>query len=388
MNQGRYVFAQLNSFLPQRVFDRIVEKYEGNYKVRHFTCWNQMMCMMFGQLSSRESLSDLVLGINAHKAKAYHLGFGIGVSKSNIAKANEKRDYRIYEDFAYQLISQAREKCVAETLFAMEIKGNVYAFDSSTIDLCLSVFWWAKFRKAKGAIKLHTLFDVKTGIPSFMYISNALSHDVHGMDQLIYEMGSYYIFDRGYVDFERLYTIEQSKAFFVVRAKDNLHFKRVYSSKCDKRTGVCSDQSGKLVGYYSAKDYPALIRRVRFYDAENKRYFVFLSNNFKQKPEEIALLYKHRWRVELFFKWIKQHLKIKSFWGTVPNAVKTQVYIAIITYTLVALIKHDLKTKLTCYEILQILNVSLLDKTPLNELLTNIYSQDVKELNCNQLSLF
>lgn len=388
MNKGKFVFAQVTSFLPQRIFDRYVEYYNGNHRVRHFSCWNQMMCMMFGQLSSRESLSDLVVSINAHAGKSYHLGFGRGISKANIAKANEKRDWHIYADFAYYLIDQARRYCLSDIDFQVAFDGHVYAFDSTTIDLCLNVFWWAKFRKQKGAIKLHTLYDIKTSIPCFVHITNGSTNDINGMDALDYETGGMYIFDRGYVDFERLYAITMHKAFFVVRAKANLCFKRVYSNECKNENGIRCDQIIKLTGYYQAKDYPEKLRRVKFYDAENNRIFVFLTNNLDLKAEEIAMLYKYRWSIELFFKWIKQHLKVKSFWGTSSNAVKTQVYIAIITYTLVAIIKSKLKIQRPNYEILQILSISLLDKTPLNELLKNKEPLNINVVNCKQLSIF
>jgi len=388
MNQGKFAFAQVSSFLPQRVFDRIVEVYNGNYRVRHFTCWNQMMCMMFGQLCSRESLSDLVISINAHFTKTYHLGFGKGISKANIAKANEIRDWRIYADFAYYLIDQARGCCSSDIDFQVVFKGPVYAFDSTTIDLCLSIFWWAKFRKQKAAIKLHTLYDIKTSIPCFVHVTNGLTNDVNGMDALDYETGSMYIFDRGYVDYKRLFRIDGHEAFFVVRAKRNIRFNRIYSHKCNKVNGVRCDQTIKLSGFYQTRDYPKKMRRVKFYDTENNRMFVFLTNNFDLKAEDIAMLYKHRWKIELFFKWIKQHLKIKSFWGTSANAVKTQLYIAIITYTLVAIIKSKLKIERSNYEIPQILGVSLMDKSPLNELLKNEYPLNENVVDYKQLSIF
>lgn len=387
MNQGKYVFSQLTDLLPSRVFDRCVSHYQGNRWVKHFTCWNQLLCMMFGQLTGRESLRDLLVSISAHRVKFYHLGFGKNISRSNLANANEQRDYRIYEQFAYTLIAEARKCCLDDIDFNVATKGSVYAFDSTVIDLCLSVFWWAKFRKTKAAIKLHTLYDVKTSIPSFVHITNAATHDVHGLDYLVYEIEGFYILDRAYVDFERLYTIHQSRAYFVTRAKANFRFTRMYSNKHDKSTGIRCDQIVKLFGYKSAKSYPEKLRRVKYYDSKEQRVFVYLTNNFELLPQEIALLYKYRWRVELFFKWIKQHLKIKSFWGTTPNAVKTQVYIAIITYTLVAIVKSKLKLKRSTYEILQILSVSLLGKTPLNELLTNQIHRDVKEQNPNQLKL-
>lgn len=390
MNQDKYVFAQVTSFLPQRVFDRFVTTYKGNYRVRHFTCWNQLLCMMFGQLCNRDSLRDLIIGIEAHPSKHYHLGFGPGVSRSNLANANEKRDYRIFEQFAYDLIAQARKCCIVDSDFNLSITGNVYAFDASVIDLCLNVFWWAKFRKNKGAIKLHTLYDVKTSIPTFIHITTGSVHDVHGLDVLVYEQDGYYILDRGYVDFKRLYIIHQHKAFFVTRAKDNTQLQRVYSSKVDKSTGVLCDQIVKLTGVKTKHHYPEKLRRIKYFDKEQQRTFVFLTNNFSLKATDIAMLYKYRWKVELFFKWIKQHLKIKTFWGTSMNAVKIQVYIAIITYCLIAIIKSKLKLEKSNYEILQILGISLFDKTQLNQLLSNNINQDVKGQDCNQLkfSLF
>lgn len=388
MNHGKYVFAQVVEFLPERAFDTCVARYKGNHYIKHFTCWNQLLCMMFGQLSNRESLSDLVLCIGSHQSKAYHLGFGTGISKNNLAKANERRNWRIYADFAYVLIAQARKCCLPNDEINLTFEGNVYAFDASVIDLCISVFWWAKYKKTRGAIKLHTLFDIKTSIPTFIHITEAAVHDVNAMDNLVYENGSFYIFDRGYVDYERLYKIHTARAFFVVRAKSNLKFKRIYSNECDKTKGVKCDQIIKFLHFYAVKDYPEKIRRIKYYDKETKLTFVFLTNNMDLPALEIALLYKYRWQVELFFKWIKQHLRITVFWGTSENAVKIQVYIAVITYTLVAMVKAKLKTPLTTYEILQILSLSLLDKTPINELLRVPYLQSTKDANCNQLNLF
>jgi len=346
------------------------------------------MCMMFGQLSNRESLSDLALTINAHTGKFYHLGFGKGISKPNLAKANEKRDWNIYQEYAYHLIGVARNVCLTENENNFSFSNAVYAFDSSTIDLCLSVFCWATFRRAKGAVKLHAQYDVRTSIPVFIDVSAASVHDVNAMDKISYEPGSFYIFDRGYLDFKRLYFIHESKSFFVIRAKNNLKFERQYSSPIDKTTGVRCDQIGILTVFYSAKGYPEKIRRIKFYDEEQKRNFVFLTNNLDIKSEEIAEIYKHRWKIELFFKWIKQHLRITTFWGRTENAVKTQVYIAIITYTLIAIIKEKLKSSYSTYEILQILGTSLLDKTPINQLLQKKNNQDVKEHLYKQLKIF
>ena len=384
MNQGKYVFAQIVEFLPQRVFDRFVEKYDGNKYVKHFSCWNQLLCMLFGQLTNRDSLRDLIVALDAHSSKSYHLGFGISVTRSNLAKANETRNSKIFEAFAYHLIAIARKK---RANIDFEIKGKIYAFDSSTIDLCLSVFWWATFRKAKAGIKLHTLFEITTQIPAFVHITPATVNDMKAMDYLVYEQNAFYIFDRGYVDYTRLYKITVHSAFFVIRAKSNLKFNRMYSSKIDKSTGVLCDQIGKLNGFYVSKQYPVKMRRVKFYDKETKRTFVFLTNNFHVTTDQVALLYKNRWQIELFFKWIKQHLKIKSFWGTSENAVRIQIYSAIITYCLVAIIGKELKIDRSTYEILQVIGISLLDKTPVNELFANKDYKDVKELDCKQLSL-
>lgn len=384
MNQGKYIFAQLTDFLPRRVFDKIVSRHHGNKYVRTFTCWNQMLCMVFGQLTSRDSMRDLLLSLEAHKSKYYHLGFGSTITRRNLGKANEKRSYKIFEDFAYVLIQEARKSCYRSD-FEINVEGNVYAFDSSTIDLCLSVFWWAEFRKTKGGIKLHTLYDVKTSIPTFLYISNAKMHDVNALDLISYEPGSFYVIDKAYIDFKRLYHLHQQRAFFVTRAKDNMRFKRMYSNPVDKATGVRYDQIGKLETYYPSRDYPEKLRRVKYYDGESDKELIFLTNNMELKPTEIACLYKKRWEVELFFKWMKQHLKIKSFWGTTINAVKIQIYCAIIAYCLVAIIGNRLKVDRSIYEILQILSISLLDKTPVREVLTKYDYKNVKELKNKQL---
>ena len=384
MNQGKYVFSQLVEFLPQRVFDRITDKYTGNKSIKHFTCWNQLLCMIFGQLSYRESLRDLIIVIEAHQSKVYHLGFGKSVSRSNLSKANENRNFKIFEEFANHLISLAQFKNSNEKF---EIKGNIYAFDSSTIDLCLIVFCWAHFRKTKAGIKLHTLFDVNTQIPVFIHITEANVHDVNAMDVIDYEPLAYYIFDRAYVDYERLFRITKANAFLVVRSKSNVRFKRMYSNKIDKSTGIKYDQIGKIEGFYSSKDYPEKIRKVKFFDAEKKKLLVFLTNNFELKAQEIALLYKQRWQVELFFKWIKQHLKVKTFWGTTENAVRIQINIAIITYCLVSIVSKELKINRSIYEILQIISASLLDKTPVNELLNKFNNKETELQNPNQLIL-
>src|SRR5574344_458675 len=384
MNQGKYVFAQLTEFLPRRVFDGMVEKYQGNRYVKHFTCWNQLLAMIFGQLSNRDSLRDLIVSLDAHSPKSYHLGFGKSVTRSNLAKANESRDYRVFEELAYYLIDIARKKLSNDDF---EVKGKVYAFDSTTIDLCPSVFWWARFRKTKGGIKIHTLYDITTQIPAFVHITDAKVHDVRAMDLIPYESGAYYIFDRGYVDYERLYRITQLGSYFVIRSKKGMQFECSEYNTVDVSTGVLSDQIGSLVGFYNSKQYPEKFRKVVFYDVEMDRIFVFITNNLELPSEQIALLYKKRWQIELFFKWIKQHLKIKSFWGTSENAVRIQIYSAIITYCMVAIVGHDLKLECSTYEILTVLGISILDKTPVKELFSKIDNNDVKDLNINQLSL-
>ena len=388
MNTGKYVFSQATYFLSFDDFNKFVKKYKGNYKIKTFSCWNQLLCMLFGQLAKRESLSDLVTCLQTQQTKWYHLGLGTTITKSNLAYANENRDWRMYADFAYTLIAKARKICTASSDFELKIDGNVYAVDSTTIDLCLSVFWWAKFRKHKGAIKLHTQFDIKSDIPHFVHFSDGSVHDVNVMDILIYEPGSFYVFDRGYVDFKRLHNIRQKLAWFVTRAKDNMNYRRLYSNKVDKSTGIKVDQVIKLNNHYAVKNYPDKLRLIKFYDPESAMDLEFISNNFELAATEIAMLYKYRWRIELFFKWIKQHLQIQSFWGTSENAVRIQVYTAIIAYCTVAIMKENLKINHTNYEILQILSMTLISKTPVNQLFDTNYQQNFKELNHNQLVLF
>jgi hypothetical protein len=386
MNQGKYIFAQLMEFLPRRTFDGIVDKYDGNKHTRSFTCWNQMLCMIFGQLTARDSMRDLMLSLEAHQNKYYHLGFGQTVTRRNLGKANQKRNSKIFEEFAYILIDEARKSCYKKD-FEVDVEGSVYALDSTTIDLCLNVFWWAEFRKHKAGIKVHTLYDVKMSIPTYLHITKASVHDVNILDIIPYEVGSFYVMDKGYIDFGRLYKIHTHGSFFVTRAKDNLRFARMYSRPVDKTTGVQSDQIGKLEGYYTSKNYPEKLRRIKYYDEERQKQLVFLTNNTTLKAIDIALLYKKRWEVELFFKWMKQHLKIKSFWGVTFNAVKIQIYCAIIAYCLIAIIGNKLKVDRPIYEILQILSISLLDKTSIREILTKCDYKNVKEHNNNQLKI-
>ena len=371
-----YVFSQLVSVaLDRNHFNYLVRKYEGDKYVKHFTCWNQLLVMMFGQLCNRESLRDLTNAVAAHQKKCYHLGFGKHVSKTNLAYANSNRDYRIFEEYAYYLIAEARKKRATDIF---QLGGNVYAFDSTTIDLCLSVFWWAKFRKHKGGIKVHTLYDVETQVPAFFHITEAAVHDSKVMSVIPYETGSYYVFDRGYNDFKQLYRIEEIGSYFVIRAKKNLQY-RVLKWKRRMPENVLSDAEIELTGYYPSKHYPKRLRLVRYHDPEQNRDFIFLTNAMSLTSLQIANLYKNRWQVELFFKWLKQHLKIKKFWGASENAVRIQIYCAICAYCLVAIAQHDLKLEISTYETLQILGISLTDTTPLQELLSKTNLQNVKD---------
>ena len=377
MYNVKYVFAQLVAFLNRSKFNRIVAKYGGDKYVKHFTCWNQLHAMMFGQLCNRSSLRDLITILDAHSNKCYHLGMGRNVSKTNLAYANQNRDYRIFEEYAYYLVSEAREK---RKVNIFDLKGNVYAFDSTTIDLCLAVFWWAKFRKRKGGIKGHTLLDVETQIPAFFHITTASVHDSKAMDVIPYEQGSYYIFDRGYNHFKRLFKINCIEAYFVVRAKKNLQYKAVkWKRRLPKN--VLSDSTIELTGFYPKKHYPAHLRLIRYWDEEQNREFMFLTNNFSLTSLQVANLYKNRWQVELFFKWLKQHLKIKKFWGTSENAVRIQIYCAMCAYCLVAIVQHDMKLDCSTYEVLQILGVSLTDTTHLADLFDRTKSQNFNVLS-------
>ena len=377
MNKDKYVFAQMVEFLDNYKFLRIVKKYDGNKYVKHFTCWNQLLTLMFGQLCNRESLRDLIVALNAHQEKCYHLGVGKHVTRSNLAKANENRDYRIFEDFAFHMISEARKKRVNDIF---KLNGNVYAFDSTTIDLCLKLFPWANFSTYKGGIKIHTLYDVETQVPAFIHITEAKINDVRAMDVITYESGSFYVFDRAYNDYHRLYKIHMMDSFFVVRAKTNIKA-RVLKWKRRLPKNILSDCEIELTGFYTQKSYPETIRLVRFWDEEDEREFVYLTNAKHIPALQVAELYKNRWQVELFFKWLKQHLKIKKFWGTSENAVKIQVYSAIIAYCLVAIMQHDMKLNRSTYEVLQILGISLTDKTPLRNLFSKTKFNDVKEQN-------
>jgi hypothetical protein len=388
MNSGKYVFAQIIALANPKEFVKCVDRYQGDYRARNLKCWQQFLGLSFGQLTHRESLRDLVSCLEAHQSKLYHLGFSQGISRTTLADANEKRDWRIYADFAQVLITQARLTNPALNLDGLAFDNRIYALDSSTIDLCLEVFWWAKFRKHKAAIKLHTLLDIRCQIPCFVHITDGLLHDVNVLDILDFEVDAFYVMDRGYVDWARLHRINQAGAFFVTRAKSNFAARRLYSKEVDKEAGLRCDQTIRLKNYKAAKDYPAKLRRVKYYDEENDKTLIFLTNNFEVTALEIALLYKYRWQIELFFKWIKQHLRIKVFWGESSNAVKTQIWVAVCTFILVKILKDKFQILQSMNEILQILSVSIFDKTPVNQLFTKIGLQNPDAQFPNQLNLF
>jgi hypothetical protein len=387
MNSGKTIFSQLMDFVPKYEFRKCVERYKGQYKTKTFSCWNQFLCMAFAQLSYRESLRDIEACLRVAQKKMYHMGIRSQVSRNTLAHANQARDWRIYADFAQVLIAQAR-RLYAEEDFGLELDQTVYALDATTIDLCLSLFPWAVFRKNKGAIKLHTLLDLRGSIPTLIIITHGKYHEVNILDYLLLEAGAIYILDRGYLDFARLYNIRQSLAFFVTRAKRNFNFKRIYSQPADKSVGVQADQIIRLNGFYAKRDYPDKLRRISYFDSENNKHLVFLTQNFSLPAISIAELYRCRWQVELFFKWIKQHLRIKAFYGTSENAVKTQIWIAISVYVLVAIIKKRLGIHHSLYTILQILSVMLFEKIPLLQVLANIKAQESEMPNYNQLNLF
>ncbi len=387
MYQGKIIFSQIMSYLPKYEFNKCVSRYRGNHKVKSFTCWEQFLCMAFAQITYRESLREIVTCLHALNNKLYHMGFRSKVSKSTLADANEKRDWRIYADFAQLLIHQARHLYKNHD-FGIDLKQTVYALDSSTINLCLSLFPWALFRKRKGAIKLHSLLDLRGNIPSFIKITDGKVHDVNILDELIQEPGSFYIIDRAYLDFVRLYSLQQSFSFFVIRSKKNLQFRRLYSHPIDKSTGVKCDQTIVLAGFYSSKHYPDKLRRVKFYDIESGKTLTFLTNNFNLPALTIAQLYKSRWQIEIFFKWIKQHLRIKSFYGTSENAVKTQIWIAITVYVLIAIIKKQLNISISLYTFLQILSVSVFEQVHILQLVTNNDYKNSKHEPDIQLNLF
>ena len=388
MNQGKYVFSQLISFISHKQFQTLVKRYKGDYKVKDFTCWRQFLCMAFGQLTHRESLSDTMICLKANADKMYHLGIGNVVSKSTLSTANENRSYLIYYNLALLLMEQARQLYDGENDLNVTVENNVFAIDATTIDLCLSTFYWATFRGAKAGIKLHTQLDLRTSIPEFIHITPASVHEVHALDVIRFEPGSFYVLDRGYVDLKRLYKINRQEAFFITRSKDKMNWRRVKTFASDKAKGVLSDQGIVWNHHYASKDYPEKIRRIKYYDSSAKKVLIFLTNNFHIDALEVAILYKHRWKIELFFKWIKQHLKIKSFWGQSVNAVKTQIWIAISIYALIAIAKKKLQLKHSLYEIIQVISISIFERTPLHQLFQQTHEQYFKDLNCKQLNMF
>ncbi len=387
MYTGELVFTQLIDHLPMHTFRRCVQRYGGNQYVKRFTCQDQYRCMAFAQLTYRESLRDIEACLRAQHNKLYHMGLHSKIARTTLADANEKRDWRIYADFAQALIHIAR-KLYSDEDFGVELDNTVYALDATTIDLCLSVFPWAHFRATKAAIKLHTLMDLRGSIPTFIHVSDGKLHDVNVLDLLLPEPGALYIMDRAYLDFARFYHLNLSAAFFVTRAKSNFQYRRLYSHPVDKHTGLICDQTVVLTGFYAAKDYPDKLRRIKYYDTDTQKRFVFLTNNFSLPALTIAELYRCRWQVELFFRWIKQHLRIKSFFGTSENAVKTQIWIAVSVYVLVAIIKKRFKLDLSLYTILQILSVTIFEKMPLNQVLVDSDYTSQQTETSNQLNLF
>jgi len=387
MHSGKLVFAQLMDFLPRHDFDKCVRRYRGNYRTRGFSCRDQFLAMAFAQLTYRESLRDIETCLRSVRPKLYHMGFRGRIARSTIADANRERDWRIYADFAQTLIHRAR-MLYANEPFGVDLKGAAYALDSTTIDLCLSLFPWATFRRRKGAVKLHTLLDLRGNLPCFLRVSHGKMHDVNILDELPIEPGAFYIMDKAYIDFARLYRLHRQAAFFLTRAKKNLDYNRRQSHIIDKATGLRSDQTILLAGVKSSQSYPEALRRIRYFDIDTDKRFVFLTNNFVLPALTITQLYKCRWQIELFFKWIKQHLRIKAFYGTSPGAVQTQVWIAISVYVLVAIIKKELKIERSLSEILQILSVNPFEKTPVLQLLTNTTSRFSDALHPKQLLLF
>ena len=387
MHSGKLVFSQVMDYLPLHTFRRCVQRYQGNHKVRHFSCLDQYLSMAFAQLTYRESLRDIEACLRAQRNKLYHMGIRSNISRNTLANANKVRDWRIYAEFAHSLINTARTLYVNDD-FGVELDQTVYALDSTTIDLCLSVFPWAKFRGAKAAIKLHTLLDLRGSIPSFIHISDGKLHDVNVLDHLIPEPGAFYVMDRGYLDFKRLHQLHQYAAFFVIRAKSNLQCRRLYSHPVQKRTGLRCDQTVVLTGFYPSQHYPGKLRRIKYHDTVTDKTLIFLTNNFLLPPLTIAKLYRCRWQVELFFKWIKQHLRIKSFFGTTENAVKTQIWIAVSVYVLVAIVKKRLGLDLSLYTILQTLSVTIFERMPLIQTLNESHCKTEKPDFSNQLNLF
>ena len=387
MFAGSTIFSQLMDLLPWRRFNTCVTRYKGDYKVKTFKCTEHFRVLAFAQLTYRESLRDIEACLRAMGSKLYHIGIRSNISRNNIAHANETRDWHIYADFAQILVNRAKALYANEQLGA-DLKSTVYALDSTIIDLCMSLFPWAHFRKTKSAIKLHTLMNLRGNIPEFIHISEAKMHDVNILDLIIPTPGTYYIMDRAYLDFKRLYNLHQKRAFFVIRAKKNFKFKRRYSHKVEKNSGVQCDQTIILTTHYPAKNYPETLRRIRFYDTERQKRLVFLTNNFDLPADIIAMLYKSRWNIEIFFKWIKQHLRIKAFFGTSENAVKVQIWTAVATYLLVAIMKKEFKLDQSLYSILQVLSVSIFEKMPVIEAFSKYNMLKKHDDHYNQLTLF
>lgn len=386
MNQGKHIFAQIIEFISHYEFDKCIKRYNGNRRIRNLDCRDQLLAMIFGQLTNLKSLRGVVLCLNAHSNLLYHLGFKLNIfSLSTLARANENRDWKIYRDLAQLLIEQARKLYIDDNDFKIELDGAIYAIDSTVIELCLTTFKWAYFESDRSAIKIHTQLDLRGNIPSFFLITEAKIHDVNFLDTLEFEAGAFYIMDRGYFDFERLWKINRQGAFFVIRAKGGLSFERMYSNEINKSIGLCCDQIIKLDNFYSRKRYPGKLRRIKYFDSETNKYYVFLTNNFNIKAKIIADLYKYRWKIELFFKWIKQHLQIEIFWGRSANAVKTQICIALCAFVLVAIMKKRLNIKRNLYEILQILSVSQFDKIPINTLLSELDLQNHEDFSQKRL---
>lgn len=388
MNQGKTIFTQIMDYAPKNIFDQLVREHKGNYRYRTFSCWDQLLCLAFAQLTFRESLRDIETCLRSNSEKLYHMGIKGNISRTNLARANETRDWKIFARFANHLIQEALSLYTKDDLIYKELHNSIYALDSTTIDLCLSLFPWAKFRKNKSAVKLHTLLDIRTSIPTFIYITSGRVHDVNILDLISTESSAIYIIDKGYIDFERLFNLKNKNAFFITRAKKNLAYRRIYSHDVSKYEDIKYDQTVKLTGIKTSTLYPEHIRKIKFIDKENGKKLIFLTNNFSLDADMITNLYKDRWKIELFFKWIKQHLRIKSFYGTSENAVKVQIYSAIAVYVLIAIIKKKLKISESLYTILQILSINIFSKVFINQLLNKNYNSNESYNPRNQLFLF
>ena len=388
MNQGKTIFSQIMDYAPKNIFDQLVSEYKGNYRFRTFSCWDQLLCLAFAQLTFRESLRDIETSLRSNSEKLYHMGIKGNISRTNLSRANETRDWKIFARFANHLIQEALSLYKKDELIYKELDNSLYALDSTTIDLCMSLFPWAKFRKNKSAVKLHTLLDIRTSIPTFIHITSGKVHDVNILDLIPIETSAFYIIDKGYIDFERLFTLKNKNAFFITRAKKNLACQRIYSHDVSKYENIKYDQTVKLTGVKTSTLYPEQIRRIKFIDKENDKELIFLTNNFLLDADMIARLYKDRWKIELFFKWIKQHLRIKSFYGTSENAVKIQIYSAISVYVMIAIIKKKLNIAESLYTILQILSINIFSKVFINQLLNKNCNSNQDYRSHNQLFLF